>query len=180
MSKPQRDRVYPIGSSGARSYWGCPLMNVGPYCRICGIEVQKDRGGPLPQGIIDDITNRWRPLRFAEPPVALQAVQYDQKTIRPKDPDNRRTMTTSEQTNERNERRFRGLIFTYLADRAGECERSEMEDYGAEMCDASPVSTHRYLNKLCSTAGPMQCIDGMVKWRTDKEIEAWLAREDPE
>ena len=99
MSKPQRDRMYPLVLR-REVILGLPLMNVGPYCRICGIEVQKDRGGPLPQGIIDDITNSGDHSDLRNLQLLCRPCNTA-KNYRPKDPDNRRTMTTSEQTNER-------------------------------------------------------------------------------
>ena len=58
MSKRQRDKMYNLvkyrevflGRSGC-------LMNVGEYCRACGVPVQKNKGGPKKQGIIDCIKN---------------------------------------------------------------------------------------------------------------------------
>ena len=178
MSKPQRDRVYPLVLR-REVILGLPLMNVGPYCRICGIEVQKDRGGPLPQGIIDDITNSGDHSDLRNLQLLCRPCNTA-KNYRPKDPDNRHTMTTSEQKNEEVEHRFRGLMLAYLADHGGECKRTQMEHHGAEMCRGSTVSTERYMHKLCSTAGPMICSKGMVTWRSDKEVDAWMAREDPE
>ena len=178
MSKRQRDAMY------ERVVWrelilGLPLANVGPYCRACGIEVQKDPRGPLFQGQIDNIPNDGDHRDLRKLQLLCRPCNTAKNPRRSSEPDNRLELTPSEQKNEECERKFRNLAIRWMCDAGSDGRKfSDMVNSGAELVSNSTVASGRYLKKLCSSVGPFRCVKGVVTWRSADEVDAWFDRGD--
>ena len=180
MSKRQRDKMYNIvkyreiflGRSGY-------MMNVGEYCRGCGIPVQKEKGGPKRQGIIDCIANDNDHSRLQYLQLLCRACNVIKNRTAPAQL-NRDTMSWSAKKNETGKVKFRAFAIRLLADNGGQYDYDDMVAAGAEYCDLETVTIERYMKRLKSSRGPFDVIRGTVCWKTDEDIANWIGHDLPQ
>jgi len=143
-------------------------------CRGCGKTVFKDKE---PKAILDHINNK-----FVNTEENLQILCRSCNRI--KNPRKKSMLqhatTYSQMKNIKTEQKLRGWIFKEIAERNGQWEYEDAKNSSAEKFNCSPETSRKYINKLISSQGPLELVDGYLVFKTNETVDQWVYDEDLE
>ena len=174
MNKRQRDHFYPLVET-REIRLGLPLMNVGPYCRGCGITLDKD-GDTAPQGVIDCIKNDGNHRILPNLQLLCRACNTVKNPRRPDPNPNMDNISWEASRSLVAERNFRGWTMAMIT-KHGAYPIDDLISAGAEKAGISTITAGRYLKKMTSSRGPFAILGGQVQFKSPEAVDEWLGKD---
>lgn len=184
LSKRQRDRLYNKVAFKELYLHQTHGINIGEYCRACGIQVQKDKEGPHEQGLVDCMNNSGDHRDLENLQLLCRGCNHIKNPRGPSNRGDSSTMTWSEAKNKITERKFGGWVLSVIGGSAtGQYDFDDLVVEGAVICDNSEIPNRRHLKKLTCRLGPLEHDkrSNAVYFKNDEAmVERWFARRDAE
>lgn len=178
MSKRQRDRMW-YHVAYREAILGLPLVNLGEYCRGCGIAVSRDGLGAIPQGLIDCVPNDGDHSDIRKLQLLCRACNGIKNPRVPEIP-RFLEMSYSMAKNLKTEPLWRAYVVNKLSEHGGSYDAGELIAGGAEKYGCGIKTASNYMRKFASAEGPGHIENGILYWDDGQSMDAWFAEHEDE